>query len=84
MADGRRFNGGHRTAGRKSKSEEQKLVEKLGPMDPLAMQALWNALEAEKQWAVRLYFNYMYGKPVETQRVFTQEEIPLFPDVQPN
>jgi hypothetical protein len=49
--------------GRKSKAEEQKLIEKLSPLEPLAFKALTDALEEGKDWAVKLFFNYQYGMP---------------------
>ena len=65
MADGRKNNGGHSTkgkAGRKPKAEEQKLIEKLSPLENKAFKALENAIDEEHSWAVKLYFEYMYGK----------------------
>jgi hypothetical protein len=50
-------------AGRKSKAEEQKLIEKLTPFDPIAMKALEKNLKSGEPWAVKLFFEYMYGKP---------------------
>ena len=50
-------------AGRKSKAEEQSLVEKLSPLSELAFDALKDALINKKDWAVKLTFEYMYGKP---------------------
>ena len=82
MADGRINNGGKREgAGRKPKGEEQVLIEKLTLYEDKAHEVLKEALMEGKPWAVRMYFNYRYGKPVETQRVFNIEEVPLFPDV---
>lgn len=63
MADGRKNNGGHKTAGRKSKAEEQSLIERLSPLSDLAFEALREALTNKKDWAVKLTFEYMYGKP---------------------
>ena len=60
-------NGGARKgAGRKPKVEEQKLIEKLSPLQPHAYKALDNALKEEQGWAVKLFFEYMYGKPKQT------------------
>ena len=60
--------GGKRlNAGRKSKAEEQSLIEKLSPMEGLAHAKLLEAIEEGKDWAVKMYFEYMYGKP--TQKV---------------
>ena len=63
MADGRRNNGGNKNAGRKPKAEEQKLIEKLTPLAAAGYKALENALKDEQGWAVKLFFEYMYGKP---------------------
>lgn len=75
--DRRKFNGGNKNAGRKSKAEEQQLVEKLSPLEPKAFAALTNALADEKDWAVKLYFNYMYGKPKEQVTMKVQQETPI-------
>jgi len=55
--------GAREGAGRKSKAEEQSLIEKLTPLEPLAFNALTEALNDKKDWAVKLYFNYMFGMP---------------------
>lgn len=55
--------GAREGAGRKSKAEEQSLIEKLTPLEPLAFNALTDALNDKKDWAVKLYFNYMFGMP---------------------
>jgi hypothetical protein len=49
--------------GRKPKAEEQKLIEKLSPLEPLAFKALTDAIKEGKDWAVKLFFNYQYGMP---------------------
>ena len=61
--DKRKNNGGNKNAGRKPKAEEQKLVEKLSPLEPKAYQALENAIEDNQSWAVKIFFEYMYGRP---------------------
>lgn len=69
MADGRKNNGGHSTkgkAGRKSKSEEQSLVEKLTPLEESALEALTDALNQKQPWAVKLFMQYLYGMPKQT------------------
>lgn len=65
MADGRKNNGGHKTAGRKPKADEQKLIEKLSPLAPKAFEALKSGLNKKESWAVKMFFEYMYGKPKE-------------------
>ena len=64
--DGRKNNGGHSNGGRKSKAEEQKLIERLTPLADDAYKALNNALKDEQGWAVKLFMEYMYGKPKQT------------------
>ena len=78
--DKRRNNGGNKNAGRKSKSEEQALVEKLSPLEPKAFKALENGITDDQSWAVKMYFEYMYGKPKETKDITINEIQPLFPD----
>ena len=66
MADGRRNNGGHSTkgkAGRPSKAEEQELIEKLSPLEDTAHQKLKEAIQDREPWALKMFFEYMYGKP---------------------
>jgi hypothetical protein len=40
MEDKRKYNGGNKNAGRKPKSEEVALIEKLGALEPSAFMAL--------------------------------------------
>jgi len=62
--DKRKHNGGAREgAGRKPKTEEVQLVEKLTPLDELALKALESALRAGEQWAVKLFMEFRWSKP---------------------
>jgi hypothetical protein len=73
--DNRINNGGKRKgAGRKPKSEEQKLIENLSPMSETALNSLREGLEKKQQWAVKLFFEYFYGKPQQRVDVTTNEE----------
>jgi hypothetical protein len=66
MADKRKDNGGKRKgAGRPSKAEEQSLIEKLKPIDPIARKQLLNAVNGGEKWAVELFFKYFYGLPTQ-------------------
>jgi hypothetical protein len=79
--DKRKNNGGHSTkgkAGRKPKVEEQQLIEKLSPLQADAFKALKNSIKDEQSWAVKLYFEYMYGKPKETKDLNINTEQPIF------
>ena len=64
--DKRKNNGGNKNAGRKPKAEEQKLIEKLTPLQENAYHALQTALQDKQGWAVKLFFEYMYGKPKQS------------------
>lgn len=55
--------GARDNSGRKSKAEEQSLIEKLTPLEPIAFKALTRALNEEKDWAVKLFFQYQFGMP---------------------
>ena len=78
--DGRKNNKGTKgnKGGRPSKADEQKLIEKLSPLEPKAFKALENAIQEEQSWAVKMYFEYMYGKPKERVEVTKVKEQPLF------
>ena len=56
--------GGKReNAGRKTKVDEQKLIEKLSPLEKEAYSALEKNIKKGESWAVKMWFEYMYGKP---------------------
>ena len=81
MSDGRKNNGGHSTAGkagRKPKADEQQLIEKLSPMEPLALKKLEEAISEGKSWAIKIYMEYSYGKPRETKDVNLSGDTPIF------
>lgn len=66
MADERRNNGGARVgAGRKSKAEEFKLIEKLDALkDPsYAIQKMFDHIESGSEKMLELYMGYRFGKP---------------------
>jgi hypothetical protein len=67
--DGRKNNKGTKgnKGGRKPKSEEQQLIERLTPMADTAHEQLKKAIDDGEQWAVRLWFEYFYGKPHQSQ-----------------
>ena len=52
--------------GRPSKAEEQKLIERLTPLSSKAYKTLEASLDEGQGWAVKLFFEYMYGKPKQT------------------
>ena len=72
MEDKRKNNGGHSNGGRKPKAEEQNLIEKLSPLEPLAFDAFEAALKDNKDWAVKLFFQYNFGMP---KQIVTQTNL---------
>ncbi len=73
--DGRKNNGGVRKgAGRPSKADEVKLIERLTPLEDNAFKALKEGLSDGQNWAVKLFFEYMYGKPRQQMDVTTNGE----------
>ena len=75
IMDKRTNNGGARQgAGRKGKAEEQKLIENLTPMNEMALESLKKGLEKKEQWAVKLFFEYFYGRPQQRVDVTSNEE----------
>ena len=67
-------------SGRKPKSDEIQLIEKLKPLEPLAFEALKAGLEEGDFKYVQLYYNYVAGKPKETKDITINEDVPLFID----
>jgi len=53
-------------AGRKPKADEQKLIERLTPLEDKAYKALETALLNDEGWAVKLFMEYRYGKPKQS------------------
>ena len=74
MEDRRKNNGGHNTAGRKSKAEEQNLIEKLTPLMPEAFTQLQIAISTGKDWAIKMAFEYYFGKPKQQMDVTSMGE----------
>ena len=72
--DKRKYNKGHKGSGRKSRSEEQKLIENLTPMNPKALEALKKGIDGGEHWAVKLFFEYFYGKPQQKIDITSNEE----------
>lgn len=79
--DGRKNNRGHKgKAGRKSKSEELQLIEKLNAHidSDEAIIKLKEMIDDGDFKALQLYMNYMYGKPRETKDVNLTGDVPIF------
>ena len=73
--------GGKRpNSGRKSKSEEVNLIEKLSPLEDMAFEALKEGVKKGDFKYVQLFYNYYAGKPRETKDISINEDVPLFID----
>ena len=72
--DGRKNNGGNKNAGRKSKAEEIKLIERLTPMADSAYNALKARIDKGDYKFVQLFFAYYAGKPKESKDITSNGE----------
>ena len=63
--DGRKNNGGHKTAGRKPKADELKFIEKLDTHinQDEAIKSLKALIKNGNFHAIKMYFEYRFGKP---------------------
>ncbi len=61
MADKR--GGAREGAGRKPKSDEMALIERLSPMDDIALEMLNMKIEQGDMQALKLFMEYRFGKP---------------------
>lgn len=73
MRGGKREN-----AGRKSKSEEIELIERLSPLEDKAFIALQKGIESGDFKYVQLFYHYYAGKPKETKDITLNTEQPIF------
>jgi hypothetical protein len=73
MRGGKRNN-----AGRKSKSQEVQLIEKLSPLEDKAFSALKEGIESGDFKYVQLFYHYYAGKPKETKDITLNTEQPIF------
>jgi hypothetical protein len=53
-------------SGRKPKADEIQLIERLSPMDDLALEMLRFKIESGDMQAIKLFFDYRFGKPKES------------------
>jgi hypothetical protein len=65
-------------AGRKSKSEEIELIEKLKPLEEKAYKALEAGIDTGDFKYVQLFYHYYAGKPRETKDITLNSEQPIF------
>ena len=69
---------GNLNSGRKSKSEEIELIERLSPLDDEAFEQLKKGIERGEFAYVKLYFLYKWGRPKNIQEITVNSEQPLF------
>ena len=69
---------GNKHSGRKPKTDEIALIEKLTPLEDKAFEELQKGIERGEFQFVRLWFQYMYGKPKQITEVSISQEQPLF------
>ena len=67
--------GARPNAGRKTKADELKLVERLTPLADLAYAALEQGLEQANPLFVKMWFEYMHGKPNQRLDVNANVEV---------
>lgn len=75
--DNRQYNKGtegNKGGGRKPKELNKQLIKKLTPMNPIALKSLKKALNGDKPWAIKLYFEYYYGRPQQRLDVTSGDE----------
>jgi|TARA_R110002020_G_scaffold183274_3_gene379423 hypothetical protein len=65
-------------SGRKSKSEEVQLIERLTPLEDKAYKALEAGIENGDFKYVQLFYHYYAGKPKETKDITLNTEQPIF------
>ena len=73
MADGRKNNGckpgESRGQGRKRKAKEQEMIEYLGKYSQEANDILMRNVRNDEAWAVKIYFDRLYGKPKDHKEI---------------
>jgi len=77
--DGRKNNGSkkgeNRGGGRPPKIEEVALIERLSPMDDIALNALEKGVKSGEFPFIKLFMEYRYGKPKETATVTIENNV---------
>lgn len=62
-------------AGRKPKEHSEELIEKLSPLEDVAFKAMKHGIESGDYKWTKLYFEYRYGKPVQFEPSYPDEEV---------
>ena len=69
---------GNENSGRKSKSSEIALIEKLSPLDDQAFEQLKKGIERGEFAFIKLFYLYRWGRPRQIQDITIQSEHPIF------
>jgi|TARA_R110000787_G_scaffold6083_2_gene21459 hypothetical protein len=71
---------GTKSSGRRAKEIDQAMIENLSVFTEDAYRVLGENIEKGKHWAIRIWFERMYGKPREYKdvNVTSDHEQPLF------
>tara|TARA_B100000809_G_scaffold130305_1_gene128146 strand:+ start:290 stop:532 length:243 start_codon:yes stop_codon:yes gene_type:complete len=69
---------GNRSSGRKSKSDELAMIERLSPLDDEAFSELEKGIKRGEFAFIKLYMLYRFGKPKQIQEITINSEQPLF------
>ena len=71
---------GNENSGRQGKEIEQKMIEQLSVFTEDAYRVLGENINKGKYWALKMFFERMYGKPKEYKdvNVTSNQENPLF------
>ncbi len=72
------YGGKREGAGRPSKADEVKLIERLKPLEEKAFRALEKGLANGDFKFTQLFYNYYAGKPRETKDITVSNEQPIF------
>jgi len=69
---------GNNNSGRKNKSSEIAMIEKLSPLDNEAFEQLEKGIARGEFAFIKLFFLYRWGKPKQIQEITVHSEQPLF------
>jgi len=64
-------------AGRKPKTDEIQLIERLSPLDDTAFEVLKDGLKNKDYRFLKLFYEYRYGKPRETKDINVDQDVPF-------
>ena len=70
---------GNGNSGRKNKSDEIAMIEKLSPLDQIAFEQLKKGIERGEFAYIKIFLAYRYGRPKQQQDInLINAEQPLF------